>query len=244
VGRWVRIDRRYNQPYRLTGSAKGAIFKWTGLVVAWLVVNSLLTAIHLGVLVLASTGGLIWYAVHCAQRNRRPRLVQPTPYSPVMPTAGQPVMSMASQWPSVPTSARWWQSAPLSGQWRLNTPPNWPPPPPGWSPELGWRPDPSWPPPPTGWQLWVPVNPQAASVAAIPPVRGAPGERNSRVIPQNVKIAVSVRDQGKCVQCGSTDDLHFDHKVPWSKGGTNTVNNIQLLCGTCNRAKGADDIPF
>jgi 5-methylcytosine-specific restriction endonuclease McrA len=55
---------------------------------------------------------------------------------------------------------------------------------------------------------------------------------------------VSVRDQGKCVQCGSTEDLHFDHKVPWSRGGTNTVNNIQLLCGTCNRRKGADDIPL
>jgi 5-methylcytosine-specific restriction endonuclease McrA len=53
---------------------------------------------------------------------------------------------------------------------------------------------------------------------------------------------MSVRDQGKCVQVGSTEDLHFDHKVPWSRGGTNTVNNIQLLCGRCNRRKGADDI--
>ena len=84
----------------------------------------------------------------------------------------------------------------------------------------------------------------AQDVYATPPARGAPGERNSRNIPQNVKIAVSARDQGKCVQCGSTDDLHFDHKVPWSRGGTNTVNNIQLLCGPCNRRKGADDIPF
>jgi 5-methylcytosine-specific restriction endonuclease McrA len=74
------------------------------------------------------------------------------------------------------------------------------------------------------------------------PIRGAVGERNTRSIPQDVKIAVS-RDQGRCVQCGSADDLHYDHKIPWSKGGTNTVNNIQLLCGTCNRLKGADDIP-
>ncbi len=34
VGRWVRIDRRYNQPYRLTGYAVLVIFKWTGLVLA------------------------------------------------------------------------------------------------------------------------------------------------------------------------------------------------------------------
>jgi hypothetical protein len=68
------------------------------------------------------------------------------------------------------------------------------------------------------------------------------GERNSRNIPQDVKIAVSHRDGGRCRQCGSTDDLHFDHVIPWSKGGANTVNNIQLLCGSCNRRKGADDI--
>ena len=49
---------------------------------------------------------------------------------------------------------------------------------------------------------------------------------------------------GKCVQCGSTDDLHFGHKIPWSRGGTNTVNNTQLLCGPCNGRKGADDIPL
>ena len=74
-------------------------------------------------------------------------------------------------------------------------------------------------------------------------MRGAVGERNTRSIPQDVKIAVSVRDQGRCVQCGSAEDLHYDHKIPWSKGGANTANNIQLLCGTCNRRKGANDIP-
>jgi len=74
------------------------------------------------------------------------------------------------------------------------------------------------------------------------PARGALGERNSRVIPQDVKITVAIRDQGKCVQCGSAEDLHYDHKIPWSRGGANTAGNIQLLCGTCNRRKGADDI--
>lgn len=79
---------------------------------------------------------------------------------------------------------------------------------------------------------------------SIAPSHDAPmGERNSRVIPQDVKIAVAARDHGRCRQCGSTDDLHFDHVIPWSKGGANTVNNIQLLCGRCNRRKGADDIP-
>ena len=247
MGRWVKIDRRYNQPYRLTGYAVRAIFKWTGLVLAWAFVNSVLTAAHLGVLILASTAGLVWYAAHCVRRNQRPRLGE-APYRLAVPTSvqgwqsvptsgpwQQPALMSGQWWQSKPTSARWWQSAPLSGQWGLNTPPNWPPPPPGWSPEPGWQPDPSWPPPPPGWQLWIPLE---------APTRGAPGERNSRVIPQDVKIAVTLRDQGKCVQCGATEDLHFDHKVPWSRGGTNTVNNIQLLCGGCNRRKGAADSPL
>jgi 5-methylcytosine-specific restriction endonuclease McrA len=70
------------------------------------------------------------------------------------------------------------------------------------------------------------------------------GERNTRSIPQDVKIAVAVRDHGRCRQCGSAQELHYDHVIPWSRGGANTVNNIQLLCGPCNRAKGADDIPM
>jgi len=60
---------------------------------------------------------------------------------------------------------------------------------------------------------------------------------NERRIPQPVKIAVWQRDQGKCVQCGATDYLEFDHIIPYSKGGASTENNIQLLCRRCNLAK-------
>lgn len=60
---------------------------------------------------------------------------------------------------------------------------------------------------------------------------------NTRHIPQDVKLAVWQRDQGKCTQCGATDYLEFDHIIPHSKGGANTVNNIQILCRRCNLAK-------
>jgi hypothetical protein len=59
-----------------------------------------------------------------------------------------------------------------------------------------------------------------------------------RIIPTRVKLAVWKRDGGKCVKCGATEDLHFDHVIPWSKGGSsNTPDNIQLLCGKHNLEK-------
>ncbi len=59
-----------------------------------------------------------------------------------------------------------------------------------------------------------------------------------RIIPTSVKQEVWKRDGGKCVKCGSSLNLHFDHIIPFSKGGaSNTADNIQLLCGTHNIQK-------
>jgi hypothetical protein len=56
-----------------------------------------------------------------------------------------------------------------------------------------------------------------------------------RIIPSDVKLEVWKRDQGKCTLCGAADELHFDHIVPFSKGGTSLVAaNIQLLCARHN----------
>ena len=54
-----------------------------------------------------------------------------------------------------------------------------------------------------------------------------------------VKRAVWLRDCGACVDCGSTFDLQYDHVIPFSLGGASTVENLQILCAPCNRAKGA-----
>ena len=56
-------------------------------------------------------------------------------------------------------------------------------------------------------------------------------------IPDDIKIFVWRRDEGKCVKCGSKESLEFDHIIPLSKGGSNTARNIQLLCEKCNREK-------
>lgn len=56
-------------------------------------------------------------------------------------------------------------------------------------------------------------------------------------IPEKVRIEVWRRDGGKCARCGSREKLEYDHIVPISKGGSNTVRNIELLCEKCNRSK-------
>jgi hypothetical protein len=204
MGKYVRIDRRYNNPYRLTRYAQRALLKWGALLVVWVVLID--ASPWLAVL---ATIALICYAVHRCRINRPRAVAAAGPgHGPVAPVYTPPAVQ------------------------RFNPPPGWPAPPTGWVPAPNWQPDPSWPPAPIDWQFWIQDD--------LAPV----GQRNTRSIPQDVKIAVAARDGGRCRQCGSSQELHFDHVIAWSKGGSNTVANIQLLCGPCNRRKGADDIPL
>lgn len=66
--------------------------------------------------------------------------------------------------------------------------------------------------------------------------------RNSttrRSIPDDVKQYIWARDEGTCRACGSTSELQFDHVIPVSMGGSNNTENLQILCGPCNRSKSA-----
>ena len=61
---------------------------------------------------------------------------------------------------------------------------------------------------------------------------------HNRLIPSQVKLSVWKRDKGKCVICGSKDNLHFDHIIPFSRGGSSLIaENIQLLCARHNIEK-------
>ena len=74
---------------------------------------------------------------------------------------------------------------------------------------------------------------------SVPPI---PDPKRRRIVPTQIKLAVWRRDGGRCVICGATDELHFDHVLPFSKGGTSiTPENVQLLCVRHNLQK-HDDI--
>jgi|SRR5690242_12989814 len=42
----------------------------------------------------------------------------------------------------------------------------------------------------------------------------------------------------KCQNCGAEKELQVDHIIPYQHGGTNELNNLQILCRTCNIRKG------
>lgn len=59
-------------------------------------------------------------------------------------------------------------------------------------------------------------------------------------IPDDVKVLVWQRDKGRCVRCGTQENLEFDHIIALAKGGSNTFRNLQILCADCNREKGCE----
>jgi HNH endonuclease len=61
---------------------------------------------------------------------------------------------------------------------------------------------------------------------------------HDRVIPTAVKLEVWKRDKGACVKCGSKKNLHFDHIIPYSLGGSSkSADNVQILCSAHNLQK-------
>jgi 5-methylcytosine-specific restriction endonuclease McrA len=68
----------------------------------------------------------------------------------------------------------------------------------------------------------------------------APPAPRREAISRDVRRAVWERDGGTCVQCGDAFELQFDHIIPVALGGATTPENLQVLCGPCNRAKGVE----
>lgn len=75
-----------------------------------------------------------------------------------------------------------------------------------------------------------------ATVAMAATPRGATVRQS---IPDDLKQYIWTRDEGRCRACGSTSELQYDHIIPLKMGGSNNAENLQILCGPCNRSKSA-----
>ncbi len=61
---------------------------------------------------------------------------------------------------------------------------------------------------------------------------------------RKAKVKKKVRDKvirrdGRCLECGSIENLTVDHVIPKVKGGCNNVKNLITLCEGCNKRKGS-----
>jgi hypothetical protein len=62
----------------------------------------------------------------------------------------------------------------------------------------------------------------------------------SRMVPRDIMLKVVRRDNHICQICRTNvldNQVEFDHIIPFSRGGPTTVENIRLLCASCNRKK-------
>ena len=65
--------------------------------------------------------------------------------------------------------------------------------------------------------------------------------RRRVAFPRHVKNALFRAQKGRCAYCGGTHRIRYleiDHKYPFSRGGSDEVDNLQLLCIPCNMRKG------
>jgi hypothetical protein len=80
---------------------------------------------------------------------------------------------------------------------------------------------------------------QIETAQQIVAVGSEPRSNQRTAIPDDVKHLVWIRDGGRCRKCGATSELQFDHIIPIALGGSNSAENVQILCGPCNRRKSA-----
>jgi hypothetical protein len=73
----------------------------------------------------------------------------------------------------------------------------------------------------------APITPAAEETLDNPIISN--GSKNNRYIPAATKHALWQRDQGRCCQCGTQQNLHIDHVNPVALGGTSVIENLRLL---------------
>lgn len=78
------------------------------------------------------------------------------------------------------------------------------------------------------------------------PKFGTPEQVDGPEPSEELKQQVKSRDGNRCLCCGNTYRryIQVDHVHPVYFGGSNQLDNLQTLCGVCNRAKGKDKMNF
>lgn len=64
---------------------------------------------------------------------------------------------------------------------------------------------------------------------------------------KEIKHILYGKQEGRCIGCKTLFhyvNLSIDHIVPQAKGGDDTIENLQLLCGHCNSVKGDRDMAY
>jgi hypothetical protein len=61
----------------------------------------------------------------------------------------------------------------------------------------------------------------------------------STILRENKKL---VEESNKCAYCGSLENLHWEHIIPKSKGGPDTIDNMAQACQKCNLSKSDKDL--
>jgi 5-methylcytosine-specific restriction endonuclease McrA len=65
--------------------------------------------------------------------------------------------------------------------------------------------------------------------------------RNASGVFTGLEWAALLESYGhRCGYCGASGQLQADHRIPLSRGGTNSIANIIPACGPCNQRKQAD----
>lgn len=76
-------------------------------------------------------------------------------------------------------------------------------------------------------------------------ISAIPVKKKRKKIKPGVRFDVLKRDNYTCQTCGATAQdgatLEIDHIRPFSKGGSDEIDNLQVLCRDCNIGKGNKD---
>ena len=92
-----------------------------------------------------------------------------------------------------------------------------------------------------GWEDWTPLIPTTR------PRRTDDLTLQSPANPGEDKLLLYTGQNGRCAGCQYELPLHvltIDHIKPRSKGGRDSIGNLQLLCHTCNAIKGNRDMAY